>query len=880
MIILCVFVTETIISAEEEKHIAAVQKAMEERGMLDHTIVHGVFVGPARSGKNSLMERLLGRMPSSVSPSTGVAESVVQVKVIQKSATFAANVEESIWSVMDYDDEAIKLMLINSESQNKVEIPILQTEEPVDTVNSEDNSQSSETPTSNNDQDESQGEVAIDLESEDEWYEAQSSLANDQPIVQSFSIQPRPQLPDSYIPPIEIVKVALRKKGKAGLEVLQQLFQKTWSLYLTNTGGQMEFQEVLPLLVSGPSMFFFTFRLDRDLNRSYSIEYDLSDGTSAKPYTSTLTTLDGILQTLASVSAMGIFVYQGLQKRKIALKPKVFLVGTHKDKLDSKKADKHIAKLDQQLQKTLKSTAHYKNLVEFASPTQLIFSVNNFSESDSDFQNIRLAFERVVERDEFHMTSPSHWLIFSLALRKLKSDVISYDLCLEVARQCGLADDELDEALHFIHSKMGLIRYFPYEDVKDFVVIHPQHLFDKVTELIVNTFTFEKAGKQQMDVFKETGIFSLADFENIYSRTDASIKAFQFLKLLEKLRIAAPFQLKGNVMYFFPCVLAHVLPSKTAADKVHVSPFEKFSRKSKITSTTNAPPLLVTFECGYCPKGFPGALISYLMANEMRSSFAWNLYHDKIFRDQVSFEVGPLDTIVLDICSTHLMITVLFEKSFEREITCPPKSVCCAIRDAIEAGIRQITSDINYVNAQHSLTFPCRCNSDHPAVLKFVGGTPTNLSCSRTSKKFTLPKGHELWQLSKPTQKEPPSDQQQSHESAKHHQKLVSNFEQMQIDRLCDDHHSVLLKQLIKHAVFWRQIGTHLGFTQSELNNIQSNLFLLATSPVSWLSAMLTDWLQWAPGDGRGSTSFATLKDLKHALNQAGLGATAHDLGV
>ena len=40
------FVTEF---AEEEKHIAAVQKAMEERGMLDHTIVHGVFVGPALS---------------------------------------------------------------------------------------------------------------------------------------------------------------------------------------------------------------------------------------------------------------------------------------------------------------------------------------------------------------------------------------------------------------------------------------------------------------------------------------------------------------------------------------------------------------------------------------------------------------------------------------------------------------------------------------------------------------------------------------------------------------------------------------------------------------------------------------------------------------
>ena len=611
----------------------------------------------------------------------------------------------------------------------------------------------------------------------------------------------------------------------------------------------MEFQEVLPLLVSGPSMFFFTFRLDRDLDKSYTIEYDLSDGTSAKPYTSTLTTLEGILQTLASVSAMGMFTYQGLQKRTVALRPKMFLVGTHKDKLDNKKASKRIAKVDKQLQEVLESTSHYKDLVEFASPTQLIFIVNNFSDSDLDFQNIRSAFERVVVRDEFRMTSPSHWLIFSLALRKLTSDVISYDLCLEIARQCGLADDEVDEALHFIHSKMGLIRYFPYEDVKNFVVIHPQHLFDKVTELIVNTFTFEKAGKQKTDEFNERGIFSLVEFENIYSRSNSDIKAFQFLKLLEKLRITAPFHLEGNVMYFFPCVLAHVPTLK-------VSRFLKVSQKWK---AAGIPHLLVIFKCGYCPKGLPGALISYLMANEMGSSFTWNLCHEKIFRNQVSFLVGPLDTVVLNIYSTHLMISITIDKSIARDAKCMPYKVCSAVRKAVEAGIKQITSSINYVNANHSLTFHCKCNSDHPAVLKFVGCTPHNMYCSKTKKTYPLPQGHELWQI--------------SHKEEPFH-------EQGQIKRLTDDHHAVLLKQLTKHSADWKMIGLYLGFSSGELNDIEARPFLQPGAPTSWLSTMLAQWLQWAPGDSRGSTSFATLKALKTALNEACLGATAHDLGV
>ena len=46
-------------------------------------------------------------------------------------------------------------------------------------------------------------------------------------------------------------------------------------------------------------------------------------------------------------------------------------------------------------------------------------------------------------------------------------------------------------------------------------------------------------------------------------------------------------------------------------------------------------------------------------------------------------------------------------------------------------------------------------------------------------------------------------------------------------------------------------------------------------SPKSWLSAMLTQWLQWAPGDGRGSTDYATKEKLHAALLKINLGQLA-----
>ena len=65
------------------------------------------------------------------------------------------------------------------------------------------------------------------------------------------------------------------------------------------------------------------------------------------------------------------------------------------------------------------------------------------------------------------------------------------------------------------------------------------------------------------------------------------------------------------------------------------------------------------------------------------------------------------------------------------------------------------------------------------------------------------------------------------------------------------------------------------GFLPGELDNIEDRPNLLQGAPVSWFGTMLESWLQWAPDDNRGSTSFATLKDMKDALSEAGLGTSA-----
>ena len=389
---------------------------------------------------------------------------------------------------------------------------------------------------------------------------------------------------------------------------------------------------------------------------------------------------------------------------------------------------------------------------------------------------------------------------------------------------------------------MGLVRYFPHEELKDIVIVDPQILFEKVTELIAKTFTFENlCDHSRLEAFENMGIFNLSDFTKISSRTGQNLTPTLFAKLLEHLRIAARFEQDGEMKYFLPCILTHAQVKQNIYN-------------SKI------PQLIVTFQCGYCPKGLFGTLITYLINDEMESKFEWELVTDKIYRDEVCFQVGPYDTVTIRFLPTHLEITCIESNPDVPRINCAEKDVCQEVCKSVEKGIKTVTSAINYINAQHSFTFYCTsddCSKDpHPSKLKKHEEKLCSLKCEKLKKCFPLPSGYEKWQL------------------------YSTNVCHSLKERLDKCHCPRIIKQLSSCAAKWREIGTNLEFQQEELEVIQTKPLLLGGAPKSWLSALISEWLEWAPGDSRGSTNYANLEDLKSAVSKAGFGVIATELSL
>ena len=692
-----------------DKHLSALELAMRDKGSLDKTIMQCVFVGPPRSGKSSLMKRIVGERPTPSSPSTGVADKVVQVEIV-RSSTAAASVSGSTWVKLSHDEEAVMVVMDTAQSGSN-QVPVHQTLPAQYTPG-----------------------TSFKIMAPEHKKQSQSHHSPSPATTSASPHLPSPSRSDTpnLKPSVDFCKHALQRNLQYAVRFARE---RSWLVYLTDTGGQIEFQELLPLLVSGPSVFFLVFRLDQDLNKQFMVEYVRSSGAMSEPYQSNFTVKEALLQSLASIASMG--------------KSKVFFVGTHKDKVSEAEIDC----IDHTLQHLVKSTSLYRQgMIQCASKSQMVLAVNNLSEDDSDVQLVRATVERLGSQGDFSIKSPVSWLIFSLTIRQHMDRVLSYEQCFEVARQCGIATrEELNETLRFLHTKVGLIRYFQgegLEDLQRIVIIDPQVLFDMMTDLVVETFTFDKVDPVIREYFKKMGIFPFSTFERISGSSEQLLTPARLVKLLEHLHIIAPLEEEedGERRYFMPCVLAH---TKLAIPAVALPGSEQSSRPSAEQCL-----LVVGFRCGYCPKGLFAALVVYLLANT-KSCFQWVLQRDRIFRDQISFSVGPYDTVTITVWPKFLEISCTSASSvLTRNRRFPPATACGEVRRYIERGIHDVTSALHYTrDAAHYLAFHCPGNHRgpdprelHPAEINFHGGVPCTLRCELAEETiFRLPPGHERW---------------------------------------------------------------------------------------------------------------------------------------
>ena len=761
------------------RHLTICERIMREKGKANLNFALCLLNGPPRVGKSTFLSRITGRpLPQSANdeylisetPSTGVAERVLQVVIKKSSFTIAlapqspkppqAPRSEINWQIVTISQEAVMMLKAILSSQPSLAIEQLESQMPPTNT-------SDLVPTSSEGlSPEATSNTAAETNRQPIAVEPKMAVVSQMGLFKFGKRKKSPPCIPGYQVPLEIFQKALRSKEWASAE---EFLKHALNLYFTDVGGQPEFQEVLPAIIAGPSIFFIVFKLPDRLDQKYEVKYVESIiSKESITYESSFTVLESILQSLASIASMCSYVHVSRgSTRLVPIKPKVVLIGTHKDEADAK----HIRSVQRELKEHLLRTDHVKEgIIEFASDDEPALTINNLSDDETDAANIRCIVEEIARDPAFNISVPAPWLALLLSLRLIESSVISYDDCLSMAKDCGIdGDEELKEALRFLHTKLGVIRYFgEVPELSNIVICDPQVIFDKITALISRTFTFEEirdvyASKE----FREKGIFPARIIDEISSHSNEPLSRKQLVILLKHLRIIAPIykdeeqqdqpqESKTPSHYIVPCVLAH------APAQIEIESTSKGKKTSKIIrkitkilkrrphpsptgSAPAIPSVCILFKCGYCPKGMFGALIADLMS-PAGTRLCWRLLDDAIYRDQASFHVGPEHhTVRITFFISFLEVCISADTENARSAQqSNAKAVCNKIRRELEQSLVSVSRTLNYgpgagiyfgFHSICSCSVPAKCDEENPVVMK----------CDRCGLATDLQDTHKFW---------------------------------------------------------------------------------------------------------------------------------------
>ena len=719
-----------ITALENQPHFEAYQRALKEELAIPLKYLKVLFFGPPRTGKTSMRRRLIGEILNlanePVQASTGTAECYDAIVKVGEDKTIASTtvITRSEWSSVkalfgreesthetDLDDELRLLYQFiceaapTTKSKSHVPAPVIAEESKGEAtkVNRKQSSAKNTIPS------------LIPVKSPEE---AKISNLN----ISQEAEEPGYKLSSKEVDEIERAYRAFTRVMQATRpEQLKVLLEGTILINMVDTGGQPAFLDMLPALTMGPALYLIFFRLDRDLKKTYQVQYVSKSNENVRFGHSSYTVEEVIFQALSSIAC---FSYTAPKKSNMPNSSHAaMLIGTHKDLLGSDPitVEAEIQARDVELQEEISFKVGQK--LHYASENQLMFAVDNMNGDEKELAQVRKQLENIMKTEFDDFPIPASWLMFNIFLRKMKKRTMSLSQCREIGDRLNVRD--IDEALWFLHHYVGTLMHFPdVEEIKDIVICDPQVVFDSVTDLILNSFTFKHAGKLASENFKTSGQLSLE--EKLKSDILPPLK---LLKLLEHLNIIAPIRSEGSssqseeIVYFMPAVLKHA-----TEEELHME-----------QSSTDPVPLMIHFKCGFVPVGVFCAMIASLVAR--KDTLGWSLLEPRnghnLFKNKATFDVNDAYNITLISKPKRFEIHIARISTTDRAL----EEICLHVVETICNILDQVISKMEYKQLISSLSdqtffelgFKCpkHSNEDHLVINRPMGGVK---SPSRSAK--------------------------------------------------------------------------------------------------------------------------------------------------
>ena len=426
---------------------------------------------------------------------------------------------------------------------------------------------------------------------------------------------------------------------------------KEW-FYFIDSGGQIQFQQILQAFIPCVSVLMLVISLKEKLSSQSCTKFLDEDGMiKVSKHSISIKTLLRRLISMVSFNNQQDYVTSRDNHLSAAIELpkmlKVITVATHEDEQGEETIEEKETQLTE-IFKSAKFNLHYKN----AYSRKILFKVDGRKASQENVEDKAITKIRAeIKKQAFKVKIPLRWYAFEISLRSKAAarntshdtgdsccGILKLEECTSTGIQLGLENAEIESALKYFHL-LNTILYYPPE-VTDLVFIDPYSLIQVVNELTILVWKLRTEDDNDNDNDKDDdddkdkdGPYDLQQMAKFGIISSEVLSNNDRLKMFQK--ISSKFSgFKSHLFkIFIHLSLASKLPHLILHDAIFMPALLPLtdSLKGIRCKFKNDKPLLFYFENG-TPVGFFCAMIVNLLSNESKkddcNGFQWKL-HEK-----------------------------------------------------------------------------------------------------------------------------------------------------------------------------------------------------------------------------------------------------------
>ena len=461
-------------------------------------------------------------------------------------------------------------------------------------------------------------------------------------------------------------------------------------IHFIDSGGQLQYHDILPLFIQKPAVAIFVLNLSEELSHQPTIEYYGADGKPvSRPYRSSLSHKQILQHCLGAMCSQDA-------------RPLIITVGTHRDAAD--RCSESIAEKSQKL-KALLDAGSFRIVCKGEKLKEVIFAVNGKTPRDEDRHVAKVLREEIISVCPQPIKMPIAWFGLEVFLQRSSHDgILSLVECQGCAKRLHIEGDAFSAALHhLVHNNVFL--HYP-EVLPQTVFCDPQVVLTKVSEIVEyhHKLLYRPdegvAAKGDLVKFRDHGLLSV-ELLNKFSKhyTEGLFTVQDLLKLLVSVGAIAMVGDDEGGVYLMPALLPHL-------DSGQVSKYCQPGTSLIIRPTE-----------GCIPSGLFCCLVAQLLSPTNHSPWKVCMEGEKplcLHRNCITFELQHKTELVTLVDMFSYIVLHIDEMS---------SKVCREIRGCVHSGIKIACGILKYQGVQFEDAFMCAgtsCTSDLPHVATVV----------------------------------------------------------------------------------------------------------------------------------------------------------------